>query len=454
MFRQKIKISFSKTRLNDITNELRDYNEDLGRISAQIRRLGTLTPTSASTTVTNTTISHIRTTQQASIRLYDVLASGWSSDDCTEHVATMSLRVEQPCRHTASKVRFSMSVACTQQTVWGEPLWLAIESAPSESLQKPLSATPSTGLQSALQKMGAAKRSVKFDLTSTTVSVCSPSGSWSNSQTQIGPQLDLCTMGKLCRYFRQMQVQAARSTEEPCIGFLEKTKTFRRFVYPNQGPKSPVGASKSPCLKDVLQKAADEKREQDWISKLRLAKLLSLAVLRFHSTPWLSETWTSSDVHLLGDGYASQTGPLLEDPYVEAQLSTAASTRLISRPSANASSLAANPTLFNLGVVLVELGNDAPFENLYEKDPSRGDILNQVADFIAARRLGESVHKKLNMTYDRLVEKCLNCNFGVATKLDDAELQSAVVVHVVNELDVCLEQYKAFNSLAPPILCG
>jgi hypothetical protein len=207
-------------------------------------------------------------------------------------------------------------------------------------------------------------------------------------------------------------------------------------------------------LKDVLQKAADEKREQDWISKLRLAKLLSLAVLRFHSTPWLSETWTSSDVHLLGDGYASQTGPLLEDPYVEAQLSTAASTRLISRPSANASSLAANPTLFNLGVVLVELGNDAPFENLYEKDPSRGDILNQVADFIAARRLGESVHKKLNMTYDRLVEKCLNCNFGVATKLDDAELQSAVVVHVVNELDVCLEQYKAFNSLAPPILCG
>lgn len=58
------------------------------------------------------------------------------------------------------------------------------------------------------------------------------------------------------------------------------------------------------------------------------------------------------------------------------------------------------------------------------------------------------------MTYGRLVEKCLNCNFGVATKLDDAELQSAVVVHVVNELDVCLEQYKAFNSLAPPSLCG
>lgn len=72
-----------------------------------------------------------------------------------------------------------------------------------------------------------------------------------------------------------------------------------------------------------------------------------------------------------------------------------------------------------------------------------------MADFIAARRLGESVHKKFNMTYGRLVEKCLNCNFGVATKLDDTELQGAVVVQIVNQLDICLEQYRAFNSLAP-----
>jgi hypothetical protein len=74
---------------------------------------------------------------------------------------------------------------------------------------------------------------------------------------------------------------------------------------------------------------------------------------------------------------------------------------------------------------------------------------SQIEDFLAARRLGESVHRKLNMTYGRLVEKCLNCNFGVATKLNDTELQSAVLIHVVNQLDVCLEQYRKFNSLAP-----
>ena len=46
------------------------------------------------------------------------------------------------------------------------------------------------------------------------------------------------------------------------------------------------------------------------------------------------------------------------------------------------------------------------------------------------------------MTYGRLVEKCLNCNFGVATNLEDAELQRAVIVHAMNELNVCLKQYE------------
>ena len=145
------------------------------------------------------------------------------------------------------------------------------------------------------------------------------------------------------------------------------------------------------------------------------------------------------------------TDASLDSPCVNAKLSNTHPDAQIAHPEFRASSLATNEVLFSLGVVLIELGYDAPFENLSE---SSGEIgaNSQVTNFIAARKLGESVHKKLNMTYRRLVEKCLNCNFGVATKLEDVELQSAVLVHVVNQLDVCLEQYKAFNSLAPSLL--
>lgn len=52
--------------------------------------------------------------------------------------------------------------------------------------------------------------------------------------------------------------------------------------------------------------------------------------------------------------------------------------------------------------------------------------------------------------YGDLVEKCLKCNFGVATTLDKAELRSAVLVHMVNQLDICLEKYIEFQGLVPP----
>jgi hypothetical protein len=183
------------------------------------------------------------------------------------------------------------------------------------------------------------------------------------------------------------------------------------------------------------------------VEKLQLARLLSLAVLRFHSTPWLSESWSSKDVSLFSLDGPAQQDPLLGSPCINTQL--AHGDAHIYGTGCSEPSLATNKELFSLGIVLIELGHDAPFEVISQAEVPKVGTNSQIEDFLAARRLGESVHRKLNMTYGRLVEKCLNCNFGVATKLNDAELQSAVLIHVVNQLDVCLEQYRKFNSLAP-----
>jgi hypothetical protein len=120
--------------------------------------------------------------------------------------------------------------------------------------------------------------------------------------------------------------------------------------------------------------------------------------------------------------------------------------------NAGASSLAPNEALFNLGVVLIELGFNATFESLVAENDVPDTIRDRGSDLLATRRLGESVYRSMNRTYGRVVEKCLNCNFGVATNLDDVELQSAVLIHVVNQLDVCLNQWKAFDSLLPSFL--
>jgi len=85
--------------------------------------------------------------------------------------------------------------------------------------------------------------------------------------------------------------------------------------------------------------------DQDWVEKLRLGGLLAMSVLRFHSTPWLPESWNSHDISFM----PSTPGP-----------------------------------------------------------------------------------------HATVAEKYPNCNFEVATNLENAELQTAVLVHVVKELDVCL----------------
>jgi len=344
----------------------------------------------------------------------------------------MGLNVEE---QSVAKVRFNLAVTCVQPSMQCKPLWLAIESVPGDIPQEPPAEEPSAALQATLQKMGAT-RGVRFALSTSTISTSKISPSAGRSNSLPGMQIDLCSMGKLCRYFRQPQFQTGA---EPCVGFLEKTKTFKHFVYRHSAPVQLVDDSKSISLKQILQINAEEKQERDWIEKLQLARLLALGVLRFHNTEWLPESWGSNNVRFIGRDAVSEHEYLLDLPRLHAQLSNTSSRQIAHlNPS-----LARNETLFNLGVVLLELGYNAPFESL-----SQGGSDN-VANFFAARRLGESVHKKLNMTYRRLVEKCLDCNFGVAYKLDDTELQGAVVVQVVNQLDICLKQYQAFNSLAP-----
>jgi hypothetical protein len=358
----------------------------------------------------------------------------------------MDLRVEERCRQSHSKVRFNLGVACNQITIRSDPFWLSVESAPNDTSADPPTAdfSQAMALQASLQKQGASGRSVTFALPSSLKSVSATS----SIPQSLGPQLDLCTVEKLCKYTKQL---GSQSTGEPCIGFLEKTKTFKHFVY--QDPSMAGLRSAPQSLKQILQFISEQKREADWIEKLKLARLLSLAVLRFHSTPWLSETWSSDDVCFFGATGSPQIESLLESPCINTKLSGSHINFQISslEKGSSAASLASNQELFSLGVVLIELGYDSPFETVSQIDGLSIGSNRQVRDFLAARRLGESVHKKLNMTYGRLVEKCLNCNFGVATRLADTELQSAVLVHVVNQLDICLEQYRKFNSLAPAL---
>lgn len=401
---------------------------------------------------TNKVISHFQTTQQASIRLYEVLATKWPCDDQIQHVASMSLAVEdyEQGRNGAPKVGFNLALICMSQPTHNQPnpLWLNIESAPSDSstLQTSQATVPDSSvsaLQDTLEKMGSVSKTVRFDIQESAVPLNIATMANATSSTPIKPfdgHIDLGTMEKLCQLFHSQLTKPLIGRS--CMGYLEKAKTFKHFIYPSQCPSMPSSTICS--LRQILHTLAEQGQQEDWIKKLTLARLLVLSVLRFQATPWLPESWSSGDIYFYDD-YS------LSSPCLNIQLSNAP-LNLGTYPTFTASSIAANSTLFSLGVVLLELGYDAPLQMLRREEDQKGGSNNQLTDFFTAQRLGKLVSKQLNTTYGKLVEKCLNCDFGVGTELKSTELQSAIVVGVVNELDKCLKAYNDFNILLCPLV--
>jgi hypothetical protein len=101
-------------------------------------------------------------------------------------------------------------------------------------------------------------------------------------------------------------------------------------------------------------------------------------------------------------------------------------------------------------VILLELGYNAPLQYLRQEEDIQEEVGSLYTDFFTARRLGLSAVRELDVTYGRLVKKCLDCDFGVGDDLESVELQNAIVVGIVNELDRCIGVDNRVNNLLGP----
>lgn len=439
--RLRFKISVSKPRLDDLLQELRDYNKDFETLSKQISRLKTMPLTLASSVQPAARVVHsqFKIAQQASKGLFYNLDSEWPCDEQTRHVASMSLRLGDCFQNKTSRVSFSLAVKCVQPAS-EKSVRLVIESAPKVAQDETKIVKATDHLQEALENAAGGKR-VRFSLPVRPVAT-------PNATTQVHVPQGTQIHGPFCQYFHNFDHS---SVGDSCIEFPQKTESYKHIVYPKLITK-PQGIWHTASLKEVLQSALKDKREVDYNEKLKLAKLLCLAVLQFHSTPWLSDSWSSNDIRFLWDEMAPHR---LANPCVDVELSSATHTRAVS----NLSQLTAatNESLFNLAIVLMELGYDSPFEALQS---DRSDKAAENAEALAfrkldtARKLCDALYSRrpmLDMRYRRLVEKCLYCDFERGRDLDDVELQKAVYFNVIGELDKCLEVQRQANARFPPL---
>lgn len=430
-FGLRLKLSFSKPQINNILGELRLFNEDFKTLTFQVSEL-TSYPLTQAAGFEIANLTTFKITQQAAKGLFHDLECEWLCSSQIEHRANMSLRLGDRFHHKSSKVSFDMAVICSQPA--SEPIRVVIESVLNKSHgETPLERSAIT-LQSSLRDKGEAKgKTVSFSLTT--------EASANPRATQTTHLLNQEQHLKLCEYFRNT---GASNSGDCCV--LEKSEPFKYFVYPKSVPASSVEDLNTASLKEVLQGGTRLQMEENSVQKLELAKLLALAVLQFHSTPWLLDSWSSSDIRVLRDGR-------LQDASVDVRLSSDASPR-IAPTEPGTQIFPPNNSLFSLGVVLMKLFHSQPFESLQGKaiDNSGDPEFHASRNFEEACRISGNLHKLLpttNMRYQTIVERCWWCNFGQTRKLEDAELQRAVFIQVVNELDECLKTQVRLKSLFP-----
>jgi hypothetical protein len=423
---------------------LRQYNDDLRVLSSQLSvvRLSRL-PSKA---CLRTTIIELKTAQHASEALYNLLASKWICRDQADHAASLSLDVKTGQSSQIAATSFLLSMDCILNPSKAEEklntVWLKVDSKSSEQDEAVGNSQhevhdDTTVLLTAMKNFGIIPEPLP-----TPPSRDKPDQvAFPMAAGSFQPSIE-----RLCAYFQTLP-ESIHTSEEP-TRHSERISSFEHCVYrctPPSGAKN-----KRTSLRKILEDGSGSIKRETWVSKFKLARLLTLAVLRFQSTPWLHDNMTSSDIYFLeSDTKKKQQAYSLREPFLHAELIH--EDARVARPcvqKGKVRQLAQNQLLFNLGVILIELGYEAPLQHLRtpEDCEDEGCAAGWYTDFVTARRLGKAASKEFDARYGRIVKKCLDCDFGVGDDLSSVELQHAIVIDIVNELEKSIMLEERINN--------
>ncbi|KAL9610451.1 MAG: hypothetical protein Q9167_004849 [Letrouitia subvulpina] len=159
------------------------------------------------------------------------------------------------------------------------------------------------------------------------------------------------------------------------------------------------------------------------LKKFRLATCLSKLALQFHSTPWLEDSWRSSDIHFFDPNNDKAEKSLWQMIHLRLDLEQ--------RRSENAKGKAVDrdpdfsTSMFHLGIALLELGLTKPWSTLRQMTIQELPQ-DKASDQIVAASLTRSLVREMGPTYAIMVQKCINRTFknphkGLADVLVDLQ---------------------------------
>ena len=407
--KQKLKLSLRKDSLNEKINAVRYRNQAFLAISQQIARFNASwapVSTTRDEVVTNESLEKIEKLRTASKTLYKHLEKLWSCPIHAEHSANLRLCFDTSELYlgTPPKMSFDMTLM-----YWGleksapsseDPILLSIESTleTANSVSKEGKSTVRFADQKVteepepnqIRRQDSIDPRTKKAVTSRThrfrgllrrfkgeesdtpqassreyvrLPETSPIKAHSRTQPQkviersiqdLGIAPDLCL--RILETSRYVDGESS-----VCIGFLAGLSTDRYTVYAHEPSPSAKGGV-TPLSKSIT----NHRRQQDLSKseKWRLAGSLSLAVLLYHSTPWLRYELNSDNILFFGDQASSRFGSLKAPHLHSIQVEKSKSQE---RSALSNEGQTKNEMLHCLGLLLLELEFEDTFENLMDE---------------------------------------------------------------------------------------
>jgi hypothetical protein len=497
----KFKFCISENRLDQRLNRLKDYNGSFGRLSAQTKALNNCQKAAdvlPSPPRSGQRLKECMLVRDAAIQLYNASVDACASH--AEHSAHFRLDPHYEVEYSPQRIRFDMAFA--HNLLEGsshevDPVWFAIESMINETLMKEVDIQPEEAKEAWSNFKNTLKRAIGQDLSpavvvkkpkrdkrvrfaplSPKVKSCSmmaapiPPPQISVKSLLDSPLPNFCIGRDLCSYVRRCSKRRLSSTDT-YIGYLQRTETCSHRVFYKQNSETNAVVTLAQIFSSISEVEPRQRHSKRMLQyeSLRLARQLASAVLQFHATPILKESWRSEDVVFFGKTSLSILQPQHPDmktPHLNVRVRNPLG-KSDAMGTTN-SMIHTNPYTFGLGIVLLELAHQAPFRSLCLLEPNvspspsnsserpRSPSLSPSSphpppnspttpsllgshdtlldDFSLATYLSQSLSTEMGVPYARMVRKCLNCDFGQGTRdLRDKVLQEAFYQDVVCELE-------------------
>ncbi|KAF2471306.1 uncharacterized protein BDR25DRAFT_260781 [Lindgomyces ingoldianus] len=241
----------------------------------------------------------------------------------------------------------------------------------------------------------------------------------------------------ICNHLTKAGAKQPNGSKGSCLGYLENEFELKLVFYD-------AGHEERSKTIRTLKDAVPLKRVLTTLDKfhqLKLALQVSTAFLKFHSTKWLREDWRLQDMAFfgrLGQVADEETFEELKTLHLSTQIPNKLSNGFLPDPmaytetypsvrfNATGDSRVRNLSLGHLAIALLEIG--------FKKDIGRLRKRSEISDLTTARELADA-SQPLGLAYQKIIRKCIHCDFAFGSDLSSEELQDAVYSDVVCSLE-------------------